>query len=467
MEIKNYSAVLRFFDTREKLKNVISYNLNCSAFTPIDILKVRIGARSLNADLFKGKIYELEIWVDEKKLSKFFVFNEIINVDANVKEIVFKDIFENGKKNINSLADIKNSFLCENHTDIPENAKFAELLDVDLCDLAEFITGELGLLFYKNNKNTICIDEIGIKNGAPAARFNTDNFLEANVNISSPKNIKSVTFNAKGEDSADIYAQPCITLAIDPAPLSASPAYTKIWENEETGDKYMISPLRALARVYYSGGDDISLNFKADFIKNYTAIEEYDLKNEDFIRLSGHINKLNDIAIDDVSFEVMALKEMPDPAEINYFIKGTNVVLFSKKLSGRLKISYKTDIYRAVFGPYEREHAVELKAGLKNAELKYNFECVNDRYYPPNYTRNFNLITDFCVDPDYILGAKFHIDAGTASTVNAFGEVSVNFGGYGIKKITIDGSVNPAKIWYIAYFANEFTISENEIKKGQ
>ena len=66
MEIKNYSAVLRFSDTHEKLKNVISYNLNCSAFTPIDILKVRIGARSLNADLFKGKIYELEIWVDEK-----------------------------------------------------------------------------------------------------------------------------------------------------------------------------------------------------------------------------------------------------------------------------------------------------------------------------------------------------------------------------------------------------------------
>lgn len=228
-----------------------------------------------------------------------FEVSEILSVDSNFKKLVAKTPLRL-PQNISSLKDLaflggKVSFLC----DAPQDTPLAGLSYSDASSLAGALEG-IGLSFWANDLGIFISDKFYIaKPAASALELNEDNIIDFNLSLSAPQNIDTIIFNDKNED---IYSEAGLTAVIDPDPHPVTPREVLRYKDDENGDVYVISPLRAVGKIFATPAweaKDIGLNApNASFFADYRAVEEFELSDDICVKLTGFIKKLIAVSLD-------------------------------------------------------------------------------------------------------------------------------------------------------------------------
>jgi len=144
------------------------------------------------------------------------------------------------------------------------------------------------------------------------------------------KKINRIIFNKTHEEP--IIATPSILLDIKDSPQCCSPDEVKIYTDDE-GNTYKINPVNASFIVYYSPLiNKPEINIPAQ-IGERVVVEKFELKNDEFVRLSGGIKEL--IAVEGVD---------------NFIYKeGYNVLAFDFIEKGELKVTYNPEMNTGYF----------------------------------------------------------------------------------------------------------------------
>lgn len=390
-----------------------------------------------------------------------FEVSEVLSIDANFKKLVAKTPLRL-PQNISNLKDLasltdKVSFLC----DAPQDTPLTGLSYSDASSLAGALEG-IGLSFWANDLGIFITDKFYIaKHAASALEFNEDNIIDFNLSLSAPQNIDTITFNDKNED---IYSEAGLTAVIDPDPHPVTPREVLRYKDDENGDVYVISPLRAVGKIFATPAweaKDINLNVPdASFFADYRAVEEFELSDDICIRLTGFIKKLIAVSLDGTPIYFSAQTTQEQRGNIYK----DNVLCFEGPLSGTLKVAYESNIYLFVCPARDLPSALSIKAEYKNLQIDHLHKYEITKFYPKGYTHTFSLMRDFDVDSALIAHASFKL--GTQSfSADPFGEVEIKFSDYGAYKLELylDGKLE--KTMNIGYFANEFSCDFNEIKE--
>ena len=390
-----------------------------------------------------------------------FEVSEILSVDANFKKLVAKTPLRL-PQNISNLKDLaflgdKVSFLC----DAPQDTPLTGLSYSDASSLAGALEG-IGLSFWANDLGIFITDKFYIaKHAASALEFNEDNIIDFNLSLSAPQNINTITFNDKNED---IYSEAGLTAVIDPDPHPVTPREVLRYKDDENGDVYVISPLRAVGKIFATPAweaKDISLNApNASFFADYRAVEEFELSEDICVKLTGFIKKLIAVSLDGTPLQ---FSEQTAQEQHGNIYKD-NVLCFEGPLSGTLKVAYESNIYLFICPARDLPSALNIKAEYKNLQIDHLHKYEITKFYPKGYTHTFSLMRDFDVDSALIAHAGFKL--GTQSfSADPFGEVEIKFSDYGAYKLELylDGKLE--KTMNIGYFANEFSCDFNEIKE--
>ena len=365
-------------------------------------------------------------------------------------------------QNISSLKDLasltdKVSFLC----DAPQDTPLTGLSYSDASSLAGALEG-IGLSFWANDLGIFISDKFYIaKPAVSAAEFNEDNIIDFNLSLGAPQNIDTITFNDKNED---IYSEAGLTAVIDPDPHPVTPREVLRYKDDENGDVYVISPLRAVGKIFATPAweaKDISLNApNASFFADYRAVEEFELSEDICVKLTGFIKKLIAVSLDGTPLQ---FSEQTAQEQHGNIYKD-NVLCFEGPLSGTLKVAYESNIYLFICPARDLPSALNIKAEYKNLQIDHLHKYEITKFYPKGYTHTFSLMRDFDVDSALIAHAGFKL--GTQSfSADPFGEVEIKFSDYGAYKLELylDGKLE--KTMNIGYFANEFSCDFNEIKE--
>lgn len=390
-----------------------------------------------------------------------FEVSEVLSIDANFKKLVAKTPLRL-PQNISSLKDLasltdKVSFLC----DAPQDTSLTGLSYSDASSLAGALEG-IGLSFWANDLGIFISDKFYIaKPAVSAAEFNEDNIIDFNLSLSAPQNIDTIIFNDKNED---IYSEAGLTAVIDPDPHPVTPREVLRYKDDENGDVYVISPLRAVGKIFATPAweaKDISLNApNASFFADYRAVEEFELSEDICVKLTGFIKKLIAVSLDGTPLQ---FSEQTAQEQHGNIYKD-NVLCFEGPLSGTLKVAYESNIYLFVCPARDLPSALSIKAEYKNLQIDHLHKYEITKFYPKGYTHTFSLMRDFDVDSALIAHAGFKL--GTQSfSADPFGEVEIKFSDYGAYKLELylDGKLE--KTMNIGYFANEFSCDFNEIKE--
>lgn len=390
-----------------------------------------------------------------------FEVSEVLSIDANFKKLVAKTPLRL-PQNISSLKDLasltdKVSFLC----DAPQDTPLTGLSYSDASSLAGALEG-IGLSFWANDLGIFISDKFYIaKPAVSAAEFNEDNIIDFNLSLSAPQNIDTIIFNDKNED---IYSEAGLTAVIDPDPHPVTPREVLRYKDDENGDVYVISPLRAVGKIFATPAweaKDIGLNVPdASFFANYHAVEEFELSDDICVKLTGFIKKLIAVSLDGTPLQFS--KQTAQEQHGNIY--KDNVLCFEGPLNGTLKVAYESNIYLFVCPARDLPSALSIKAEYKNLQIDHLHKYEITKFYPKGYTHTFSLMRDFDVDSALIAHASFKL--GTQSfSADPFGEVEIKFSDYGAYKLELylDGKLE--KTMNIGYFANEFSCDFNEIKE--
>lgn len=390
-----------------------------------------------------------------------FEVSEILSVDANFKKLVAKTPLHL-PQNISSLKDLtslesKVSFLC----DAPQDTLLTGLSYSDASSLAGALEG-IGLSFWANDRGIFISDRFYItRDATPVMEFNEDNIIDFNLSLSAPQNIDTITFNDKNED---IYSEAGLTAVIDPDPHPVTPREVLRYKDDENGDVYVISPLRAVGKIFATPAweaKDINLNVPdASFFADYRAVEEFELSEDICVKLTGFIKKLIAVSLDGTPIYFSAQTTQEQRGNIYK----DNILCFDGPLSGTLKVAYESNIYLFVCPARDLPSALNIKAEYKNLQIDHLHKYEITKFYPKGYTHTFSLMRDFDVDSALIAHASFKL--GTQSfSADPFGEVEIKFSDYGAYKLELylDGKLE--KTMNIGYFANEFSCDFNEIKE--
>lgn len=390
-----------------------------------------------------------------------FEVSEILSVDANFKKLVAKTPLRL-PQNISNLKDLaflgdKVSFLC----DAPQDTPLTGLSYSDASSLAGALEG-IGLSFWANDLGIFITDKFYIaKHAASALEFNEDNIIDFNLSLSAPQNIDTITFNDKNED---IYSEAGLTAVIDPDPHPVTPREVLRYKDDENGDIYVISPLRAVGKIFATPAweaKDIGLNVPdASFFADYRAVEEFELSEDICVKLTGFIKKLIAVSLDGTPLQ---FSEQTAQEQHGNIYKD-NVLCFEGPLSGTLKVAYESNIYLFVCPARDLPSALNIKAEYKNLQIDHLHKYEITKFYPKGYTHTFSLMRDFDVDSALIAHASFKL--GTQSfSADPFGEVQIKFSDYGAYKLELYLDAKLEKTMNIGYFANEFSCDFNEIKE--
>ena len=392
---------------------------------------------------------------------RLFEVSEVLSIDVNFKKLIAKTPLHL-PQNISSLKDLtslesKVSFLC----DAPQDTPLTGLSYSDVSSLAGALEG-IGLSFWANDRGVFISDRFYItREAAPIMEFNEDNVIDFNLSLGAPQNIDTIIFNDKNED---IYSEAGLTAVIDPDPHPVTPREVLRYKDDENGDVYVISPLRAVGKIFATPAweaKDIGLNVpNASFFADYRAVEEFELSDDICIRLTGFIKKLIAVSLDGTPIYFSAQTTQEQRGNIYK----DNVLCFEGPLSGTLKVAYESNIYLFVCPARDLPSALSIKAEYKNLQIDHLHRYEITKFYPKGYTHTFSLMRDFDIDSALIAHAGFKL--GTQSfSADPFGEVEIKFSDYGAYKLELylDGKLE--KTMNIGYFANEFSCDFNEIKE--
>lgn len=390
-----------------------------------------------------------------------FEVSEVLSIDANFKKLVAKTPLRL-PQNISSLKDLasltdKVSFLC----DAPQDTPLTGLSYSDASSLAGALEG-IGLSFGANDLGIFISDKFYIaKPAVSAAEFNEDNIINFNLSLSAPQNIDTIIFNDKNED---IYSEAGLTAVIDPDPHPVTPREVLRYKDDENGDVYVISPLRAVGKIFATPAweaKDINLNVPdASFFADYRAVEEFELSEDICVKLTGFVKRLIAVSLDGTPLQ---FSEQTAQEQHGNIYKD-NVLCFEGPLSGTLKVAYESNIYLFVCPARDLPSALSIKAEYKNLQIDHLHKYEITKFYPKGYTHTFSLMRDFDVDSALIAHASFKL--GTQSfSADPFGEVEIKFSDYGAYKLELYLGGKLEKTMNIGYFANEFSCDFNEIKE--
>lgn len=309
----------------------------------------------------------------------------------------------------------------------------------------------MGIKFYPKGDKVVFDSEFGVNKEANLA-FMEDNIISLNINQSKNEPIKEIIFNATSEN--DLFATPKITLVLDPSPQPITPLQDQVWTNEENGDRYIISPITGIGKIFTSLKGSLSANIELKFDDNYVAVEEFELEDDDFVELTGYIKALNAVTLNGNTINFTF------GGESGNFYK-ENFLCFSGRKSGLLRVSYVTECYFFSTPPSEKESTKPILLNFYNAEIDYKHKYELNGYYPLGLEHKLSIIKDFNYDSDFIPNAKIRFN-GVVLNVDSFGEVDLVFNDYGNYEATLLIDNIEQKTLYISYFANEFKKDFNQ-----
>ena len=429
-------------NTFKELDGVVNFSLSSQLNSLYEIAKIRIARTAF-------KIAPVWIKCESSHFNSVVLkVSEILAVDNKLVEIIAKTEL-NLPKNISKYGDFANLGIdCEFRGELSKETLLSEF-EIASFDDIENKLNTLGVRFWCESGKLVFHSEFGVSKDAVKS-FDESDIISLNVNSVKNERIKEIIFNAS--NNSDLYTKPKITLIMDPSPQPVSPLKEKTYTDDETEDKYIIHPIAGLGKIFTSIKGELNSNIELKFIENYTAVEEFECENDEFIELAGYIKELNSVMLDDKEIEFI---QKPNDEYIgNFYLE--NILCFNHAIKGSLKVSYKTGCHYFKTEPLEKETSKQILLNFYNAEIDYTHKYTLQGYYPPRLEYKLNIIKDFNMDSAYIPRAKIKIRDEIYS-VDDFGEVDLVFADYGNYGATLLIDNEEFKTMYIGYFANQFT----------
>ncbi len=277
----------------------------------------------------------------------------------------------------------------------------------------------------------------------PTASFNEIEDIEE-ISTSTElfkKRIRSVEINPKKNEEK---IEASLKLRIEPSPQPCGPDETLVFVDDD-GKEYKITPKRAAFYIYYSPneGEPICNLPTKKFLK--PVVEKYALNDEDTLRLSGHIAEL-------VAVEGAKAVRYED-----------NVLIFDKKYTGEVKISYTTNLLVGSIENSKYPKKIPITITHKDRIIKHIHSIELDGYYPIPYTLEFSLISDFGFRVDDAINVLVQIykyDKDTQAFVevasiqsDAFGDFEFRLQEYCTYKIVAGGEG-----FFLDYYINKMDL---------
>ena len=449
MQVVKYS--IKAFYSYDKsdfieLKGVVNISLVSQIGSLTECAKVRVSRKSF---VVTPKFIKLtSSHFDEVILQ----VSEALRVDNNLIELIAKTPL-NLPSTINSYGEFakinaNSEFRGELGTDtLLVNFDIAECADI------ENKLSSMGVKFWAGGGKSF-FDSAFVQKGESADEFDTSDFLEFSVNTKRQSAISEIIFNQK--NIKDIAIEPTITLVLDPSPQPLSPTAPLTWTNETNGDTYTISPISAIGKVFINTTGNVSSNLALGVEENYTAVEEFELDEDEYVELSGYIKTLNSVEFNGATLNFHAKESEDDEGDFY----AHNTLCFAGARSGKLRVSYTTKCYFFSMPPRDIVSNAPIKIGFYNALIDYTHKYELNGYYPPFLEHDLSIIKDYNYDSAFIPRAKISFN-GMMYDVNSFGEVRLQFADYGNYEADLYIDNQFVKTLYIAYFANEFTKSFN------
>lgn len=428
----------------------INITLNSSVGELFEVAKIRV---SRNAFITQPKFIKIKSSVYGDLIMEV---SEVLRVDNYQIEIIAK-------------TPLRLISRCDSFSDfgkINENAEFrgdlarqTPLKSVKISEFSDIANKleNIGVKYWAQCGKSVFDSAWGRGESEGAIKeFSQSDFISFNVSKSEKERIGEVVFNQK--NIKDLEIEPVITMLIDPSPQAVSPLVKTTYTNEENGDIYIISPLRASGKVFTNMVGALSSNIALSLKTDYLAVEEYELSGDESVSLAGYIKELMAVEIEGVRVEFHAKNGDDDEGDFYSY----NTLCFSEAKYGRLKVSYKTDCYLFELPPLDKEASKRIKLGFYNAEIDYEHKYELNGFYPLNLEHKISVIKDFNIDSSRIgeCGIMF---GNQLYRVDEFGEFSVAFHDYGYYKLTLYINGVPSDELYIRYFANEFNKSFNKV----
>jgi hypothetical protein len=382
-------------------------------------------------------------------------------VKGYYKDII-KKLLRKSRVNLDNLTDFYFLFDFEIKNKSIEDS-IEELANITKCDYYY----HRGVIYFEDKKTIKEYD-------TPLQKFNDieDIFEFSTTSNKDEKKINKLLINEKEEH---ITTEPKISLSISKDPFVVSPPRVEKYkqnndENNKTDDsdenveEYAFVPIQNQLLFYLTPlGGVFKCNLETELMRNYTAIGKYELNNEDYLIVTAGIKKI--VAIE-VNGEYLTKRDYRFETNFNY-------IIFNKRYTGELKISYKTDIYRAIIPPTQIPKDYKIYATYYDQELNYTLKTEYNGYYPLPYIYKLNLIKEWNMPPDIASGRTIYLKGkiyernykgemeqniiNESYKADPFGEVEIEFREYGNYILT--GGYEPV---YISFYKNKFNITQDK-----
>lgn len=373
---------------------------------------------------------------------RFFIYSVSYQKDNNIKLICKSKGFLHTMKVLNGIlsADTAKEAIEKLLPDLDLNfdnfSDYQLIGDIDLAgrtaiDVVNELVATIGAEYYlKDGAVYFENKKIIEKDAKPIFTFDEINHLiSLDTSVDASPKIGKVIINPK-EDEQAVTAEPSMSLVIEPSPQPCSPSSVLTYTDDD-GNIYKIHPKNAYFYIYYSPFfySEPRGNQSA-YSKTRNLVEEFDLIDDDRIELTGGVQFVNRITLND------------QPVSDYYYKHGYNVLSFSKRKTGRLKISYGT---WCLFGEIEhKSHPTQVVFDYKflDLRLKYVHKIELNGYYPKPYTLTISLQKDWGIPTQeainksvtllkYDAQTKSYTQIGTTNA-NDFGDFSFKINEYGI-----------------------------------
>ena len=415
----NLTFSLYFLDEFEILRKIDEYIVNKEDI----ILEYGVGKdyASLTFDLQNIDIPQNCIADKERIFFKFKIDNNIEkqyafiidNIDFlphDIKKIYCKsrsylksDKYSSITKNISAddfyaLLDVlyKNIEIiknCKNYRivfDVEANGKSASEIAIEYTKLA-------GIEVYWYNNKVFFEDKKAIKkDDIPVFEFNE---IEHIVSFSTSTNkdsvkISKVIINAPDDLEEEITSEADMKLSINPDPC-VSPTEPLVYTDDD-GNNYTIAPQPVRLELYYN---PLSFTPQTSFNMTKTEkilIEEFELNEDFYIVLTAGIKEIlgvsGDFTINDINYK-----------------QDYNIVYFNEAKTGKIRLSYKTDILVHTIQPQTQKKTFKFKAEFFDKVIENNIKFDFKGYLPLNAEYEFDCVGDFGLDYADAVNASFAI----------------------------------------------------------
>jgi hypothetical protein len=144
-----------------------------------------------------------------------------------------------------------------------------------------------------------------------------------------------------------------------------------------------------------------------------------------------------------------------------------NKINFFQKISGFIKIAYKTNITRTIIPPQEREGIVSINITYLDQVLKHRHEAKADNYFPRYYIINLELAKEFLMPLESVINLEIELRNTDDEVIEVFqgdefGELQLTLADYGIYKLK---PKYKSKELHIIFYANKLELTLNEIEE--